>query len=163
MPFSLLMPVLLLSPALLLGLVLFVTAVFIASSGFISKLLYYEDLSKYTRQVRDFITILWWQIMHTMYSYCVAILYSYIVMQCIKMEAMDILFVLVPCDLKLTRWFKSYSQSEAVFPIFQKCTYFAASEVVIFGKFFSNCWDTKTNRDKDMKPTANDHKFPKFL
>ena len=55
------------------------------------------------------------------------------------------------------------SQSEAVFPKFQKCTYFATSEVVIFGNFFSNCCHTKTNRDKDMKPTANDYKYSKFL
>ena len=55
------------------------------------------------------------------------------------------------------------SQSEAVFPKFQKCTYFTTSEVVIFGNFFSKCCHTKTNRAKDMKPTVNDHKFPKFL
>ena len=55
------------------------------------------------------------------------------------------------------------SQSEAVFPKLQKCAYFATSEVVISGNFFSDCCHTKMSRDKDMKPTANDHKFSKFL
>ena len=80
------------------------------------------------------------------------------------MKAKNVFFLLVPCDLKLTKWFKSYSQSKrGSFPKFQKCTYFATSEVMIFGNFFSNCCHTRPNKDKDMKPTANDHKFPKFL
>ena len=29
-----------------------------------------------------------------------------------QMKAMNIIFLLVPCDLKLTQWFKSYSQSK---------------------------------------------------
>ena len=29
-----------------------------------------------------------------------------------QMKAMNILFLLVPCDLKLTEWVKSYSQSK---------------------------------------------------
>ena len=35
--------------------------------------------------------------------------------------------------------------------------------VVIFDNFFSNCSHTKTNRAKDMKPSANGFKYPKFL
>ena len=29
--------------------------------------------------------------------------------------------------------------------------------------FFSKCYNSKTDKDISMKPTANCHKFPKFL
>ena len=47
------------------------------------------------------------------------------------MKAMDIIFVLVPCDLKLT--LAVAGQSEAIFQKFEKYTYFATSEAGIWG------------------------------
>ena len=57
---------------------------------------------------------------------------------------------------------KILCQNEVVFDIFTKCQFCLQAKKRIFENFFSKCTHSKTNCHRDMKPTSNGHKYPKF-
>jgi len=44
----------------------------------------------------------------------------------------------------------------------EKCTFFTSAKNLFMAHFFSKCYNSMTDKDISMKPTANGHKFPKF-
>ena len=51
-------------------------------------------------------------------------------------------------------------QNKVFFRKFKRIQKNFTSELPIFDNFFSKWSQMKTNEDKDMKPTAKDHKYP---
>ena len=44
----------------------------------------------------------------------------------------------------------------------KKCIFFKGAKNLFMAHFFSKCYNSMTDNDISMKPTANGHKFPKF-
>ena len=53
-------------------------------------------------------------------------------------------------------------QSEVVFDVIQKFQLGVCAKKRFFENFFSKCTRSKTNCHRDMKPTSNGQKYPKF-
>ena len=82
-----------------------------------------------------------------------------------QMIDLNLLFLLVPCSPKLATWFMSYNQSKwgSFSKLSKNVEILPSLKWWFLESFFSKCYKMKTNEDKDMKPTAKDHKYPEIL